>query len=113
MHFVCTLTFATHSLIRIHLLLYSSLTSKRSKARLKFHHTFAPIFQLKTVKRIQIIYIKLALNLAIIELEETIHTPSDYADDHFKTPLWSNMNEIFYPQEDWKVGGKINFQTSF
>ena len=68
---------------------------------------------MKTVERIQIIYIKLALNLAIIELEEPIHTPSDYADDHFESPLWSNMNEIFYPQDDWKVGGKNNFQKSF
>ena len=42
------------------------------------------------------------MNLAIFELEKPIH----YYNFIHETPLWSNMNEIFYPQDT--VDGKLN-----
>ena len=39
------------------------------------------------------------MSLAILELEKTIQL--------HETPLWSNMDEIFYPQ-DYKHDGKTN-----
>ena len=41
-------------------------------------------------------------------MENTINPPSIYGADHYKSPLWSNMNEIFYPQDNYKVDGKNN-----
>ncbi len=39
------------------------------------------------------------MSLALFELEKTFHL--------HETPLWSNMDDIFYPQ-DYKYDGKTN-----
>ena len=45
--------------------------------------------------------------MAIFELEKTIHPPSISIAERYKLHLWSNMNEIFYPQpqENDKIDG--------
>ena len=47
------------------------------------------------------------MNLVIFELEDSrVPKPIYHYTCTFVSPLWSNMNEIFYPQD--MVDGKLN-----